>query len=401
MTKLLLSGLACCSLLSADFSSPAWRYRRPLTVNSPAPVSQFTVDATLYRDSAASLDDLRILRNQTETPYVVTALTGSRQTIEPAATIVNKGYVPDSGVQATLDLRGHAEHNRLRIGTSLHNFKENVRVETSDDGRSWAVVQSSGVIFDVSRDDHNASETTVSYPTSTRRYVRLTIPGWTEPANLQTVWLSDYKETGATRDLVAALTPNVREDSKTQTTELVLDLGFSGQPFDHVDVAVDPGLFSRTVEIATTNDPKHWYTSFGGVISRTTEGEQLSLEFPERIDRYLKIIVFNADSAPLHFGQVSISGVRRIVKFASNQPGAYFVYVGNPSARQPSYDFARVLPANGVPAAAKLGLEAANPLFHLPERPWTDRNPWLLNGALVAAVIAMGFVTLKMMKKLS
>ena len=230
MTKLLLSGLACCSLLSADFSSPAWRYRRPLTVNSPAPVSQFTVDATLYRDSAASLDDLRILRNQTETPYVVTALTGSRQTIEPAATIVNKGYVPDSGVQATLDLRWHAEHNRLRIGTSLHNFKENVRVETSDDGRSWAVVQSSGVIFEVSRDDHNASETTVSYPTSTRRYVRLTIPGWTEPANLQTVWLSDYKETGATRDLVAALTPNVREDSKTQTTELVLDLGFSGQP---------------------------------------------------------------------------------------------------------------------------------------------------------------------------
>ena len=61
MTKLLLSGFACCSLLTADFSAPAWRYRRPLSVTPPVPVSEFTVDASLCRDSAANLDDLRIL----------------------------------------------------------------------------------------------------------------------------------------------------------------------------------------------------------------------------------------------------------------------------------------------------------------------------------------------------
>ncbi len=401
MTKLLLSGLACCSLLTADFNAPAWRYRRPLKVSTPAPVSQFTVDAALYRDSGANLDDLRIVWNQTETPHVLLALSGSRQAIESPAVILDKAYVPNSGVQATLDLRGRAEHNRLRIATLLHNFKETVRVETSDDARTWAVVQSGGVIFDVARDDHNASETTVSYPTSTRRYVRLTIPGWTEPANLQEVWIAHYEETGATRDRVATLTPSVREDSKSQTTELTLDLGFSGQPFDHVDLTVDPGFFSRTVEIATTNDSQRWYPSYGGVISRTVEVKQVSLEFPERIDRYLRIIVFNADSAPLHFGAVTVSGIRRVVKFPANQPGGYFVYVGNPSARRPSYDFASVMPANGVPTAAELGGEGVNPLFHLPERPWTDRNPWLLNSALVAAVVAMGFVTLRMMKRVS
>ena len=77
------------------------------------------------------------------------------------------------------------------------------------------------------------------------------------------------------------------------------------------------------------------------------------------------------------------------------------VYVGNPNARQPSYDFARVLPSNGLPGDAELGVVEANPLFRLPERPWTDRNPWLLNGALVVAVIAMGFITLRMMKRVS
>ena len=43
-------------------------------------------------------------------------------------------------------------------------------------------------------------ENIVTYPLSTRRYVRLTIPGWTDAADLESVWLSAYKETGATRD---------------------------------------------------------------------------------------------------------------------------------------------------------------------------------------------------------
>lgn len=403
MTKLLLSSLICCSVLLADFSAPAWRYRRPLSVNANGPVSEFIVDAALFRDSQANLDDLRILRDQIETPYALTTLTGFRQTLERPATIVNKAFVPGSGVEATLDLKGHPEHNRLRIGTALHNYKETVRVETSDDGHAWALVQSAGLIFDVEREDHSANETTISYPTSTRRFVRLTIPGWQEPANLEAVWLSEYKETGATRDVVSTLTPAVHEDAKTQTSELTIDLGFAGQPFDRIDLTVDPGLFERTVEIATTNDPQHSYSAAGGVISRTAEREQLSLEIGETTSRYLKITVFNADNAPLHFGQVTLSGIRRVVKFSSAQKGSYFVYVGNPSARQPSYDFSRVLAEGGGSAtnAATLGMTVANPAFRLPERPWTDRNPWLLNGALVVAVLAMGFVTLRMLKKVS
>jgi hypothetical protein len=401
MKKLLLSGLTSSVLLTADFSAAAWRSRRPLILTLPSAVSQFTVDSTLYRDSSANLDDLRILRDNTETPYVVLTLAGSREAVEPPTTIVNKAYLPGVGVQAVLDLKGHAKHNRLRIITPLHNFKENVLVETSDDDHTWAVVQSAGLIFDVLQDDHTAAENTISYPTSTRRFVRLTIAGWTDPANLQSVRLSAFRETGATRDVVATLSPTVREDAKAQTTELTLDLGFPGQPFDHIDLTVEPGLFSRTVEISSTNDPQHWYSSSGGVIFRTAEGEQLSLDIAERTDRYLKITVFNADSAPLPFGRITLSGIRRVVKFASAQPGAYFVYVGNPNARQPSYDFARVLSAKSAAASATLGSVEANPLFRLPERPWTDRNPWLLNGALALAVLAMGCVTLRMLKRVS
>lgn len=402
MTKLLLSGLACCSLLSADFTATAWRSRRPLTTKALAPISQFTVDAELYRESAGNLDDLRIVRGQTETPYELITLTGSVQSIETPAVVLNKAWVPGTGVEAILDLKGHSEHNRVRIASPLHNFKETVRVETSDDMHVWALVQSDGLIFDVLHEEHAAAETTVAYPASTRRYLRITIPGWTDPRNLQTVFLSDFEETGATRDVIATLTPTVHEDAKAQTTDLTLDLGFAGQPFDRIDLTVDPGLFLRTVEVAVSNDSQHWYASSGGVISRTKDGEQLSLELPERAERYVKITVFNADSAPLHFGSARLGGIRRVVKFPSSEPGEYFAYIGNASARRPTYDFGSVLlPTTNVTESAKLGSLQANPLFHLPERPWTDRNPLLLNSTLVLAVVAMTFVTVRMLKKVS
>jgi len=400
MKKLVPSCLIFCALAGADFNAETWRYRRQLSVPLRAPIAEFTVDAALYRDSAANLDDLRILRNGVETPYALKSLTGARQTIERPAAIINKAWVPNTGLQAVLDLKGHAEHNRLRVATPLHNFKENVVVETSDDGHAWAVVQSAGLIFDVSRDEHAAAETTVDYPVSTRRYLRLTIPGWTDPANLQAVWLSDFKETDTVRDVIATLAPSVSEDSKAQTTESTLDLGFPGQPYDRIALTVDHGLFSRTVEIASANELPHWFSTSGGVIFRTADEERLLLETPERTGRYLKITVFNADSAPLKFDRVTLSGIRRMVQFPAVEPGSYVAYVGNAGARPPSYDFGHVMPKNITPAVAALGPMEASPLFRAPERPWTDRNPWLLNGTLIVAVVIMGFISLRMLRKL-
>jgi len=401
MKKLFLSGLLCCLLLAADFSPPSWRYRRLLALTAPAPIAEFSVDAALYRDSAANLDDLRILRDDAETPYVILTLAGVRQIIAPPVAMVNKAWAPGVGVQAVLDLKRRVEHNRLLISTPLHNYKENVKVETSDDAHNWAVVQSAGLIFDVARPDRTVSETTVTYPMSTRRYIRLTVPGWTDPANLTSVSVAAFQETGATRNQIAALSPAVHENPVAQTTDLTLDLGFAGQPYDRIDFAVDPGLFSRSVEITNSNDLQHWYSTAGGAIFRTADEEQLSVEITERTERYLKVTVFNGDSAPLPFGKITLSGIRRVVRFSTARTGTYRVYIGNPSARQPSYDFARVIPASTVPAAAQLGPVETNPAFRMPERPWTDRNPWLLNGTLAAAVVAMALVTLRMLRKMA
>jgi hypothetical protein len=41
-----------------------------------------------------------------------------------------------------------------------------------------------------------------------------------------------------------------------------------------------------------------------------------------------------------------------------------------------------------------------NPLFRVPERPWTDRSPWILNGTLIVSVVIMGFISVRMLRKI-
>lgn len=232
------------------------------------------------------------------------------------------------------------------------------------------------------------SALTVDYPVSTRRYMRVTIPGWRDPAYLMSVGLT---EAAAVRDIVSTPTPSATEDPKAQTTSLVADIGFQGLAYDRLNLTVEQGAFSRSVEISTSSDAKEWSFSGQGVISQ----DQLSIDFPEQWNRYVKITVFNRDNAPLKIIRVSLSALRRLLRFPSMATGPYWLYSGNPDAKQPSYDFASLAPASPV----SLGAPEHNPQYRAPIRPWSDRNPNLLNFVLIAAVAVMGFITIRVLRK--
>lgn len=203
----------------------------------------------------------------------------------------------------------------------------------------------------------------------------------------------------AVRDTVATLTPITTEDSKAQTTSLVADIGFEGLAYDRVSLAIGQRLFSRRVEISTSRNGKAWSFAGRGALSRTAQEERVSIEFPEHWDRYIRITVFNGDSPPLEVARLSLSAVRRLMQFPSGAAGSYWLYSGNPAAKQPSYDLAAVNAGAGDAPQVALGAPEANPRYRAPERPWTDRNPRVLNFVLIAAVAAMGYVTIRFLRK--
>ena len=400
MTKLVLSILAAPCLLRADFDVQSWQFRRPIQVKEAVTISRFVADNSMYRDSHARLRDLRIIRAGLETPYQLLVMSGTHEEVELRPTLLNKAVVPHVGVQAVLDLKGHSQHNRLRIVTGQKNFKEIVRVETSDDGRDWAVVRNDGIIFDISREDRDVSDLTIEYPVSTRRYLRLTIPGWNDPAYLQSAWLAYRRETDAVRDVMAVLTPVAGEDSKAKTTSLLVDIGFEGLPYDRLEVTVGSGMFFRDVEVFVSNDGKQWSFASDGVLFRTAERTQLAIQIPEQWSRYVKLVISNGDDPPLSAGQVTLSGLRRVIRFPLTAVGPYWLYSGRAATKEPSYDFARVTPATSDAATVRLGEPENNPQYRAPSLPWTDRYPYFLYAVLIGAVAIMGYVTWRFLAKL-
>jgi hypothetical protein len=388
-------------LARGDFNPQDWQTRIPVTVKQPGAAVAVVAGTAVYKASQAGLKDVRIVRAGVEIPYRLQLLTARQEQTELQPAILNKAAIPNEGVQAVLDLNSHPAHNRLRIATTLRNFKETVRIETSDDGRAWAVARNDGLIFDISRADRQAAELSVDYPVSTRRYVRVAIPGWHNPAYLASAWLTYFAETGAVRDTVASLAPAVTEDAKMQATVLTSDIGFGGLAYDRVDLAVagDASAFSRRVEVTTSGDGKTWSYAGEGVISRTAQQESLSIDFPEQWKRYVRVTVFHGDSAPLKIARIRLSDFRRRIEFPATAAGEYWLYTGNPKARQALYDVSGLAAIAANAADASLGGAEANPQYRAPERPWTDRNPYILNSVLIAAVAVMGYMTIRLLRR--
>jgi len=397
MTKLVLSLLAVAALARADFDASHWRRRKPVRLDANVPLATLRIDAGVLRGSPNQLDDVRVVRDGVELPYLLQTLYGHREDREFQPAISNQSVTSD-GVQATLDLGVHAQHNRLRIATRRVNFKQRVRVETSDDGEHWAVAREDGFVFDFSEGDRHAAVLTVEYPLSTRQYVRVTVFGWTNPADLTSAFLTYHSETAGVRDVLTAVTPAVTEDAKEQTSSWTADIGYAGLPHDQVQLDIGPGLFYRTVEIESSRDAKSWLYVGQATIARTADHESLILSFPEQWERYLRLRVHNGDSAPLISRRFSFSAYRRLLKFPASTPGQYWIYYANPSAKRPSYDLAQVMPAGTQVADAALGGEEENPAYRPPaepQKPWTDRHPNVLYAVLGIAVLVMGFVAVR------
>jgi hypothetical protein len=408
MTKLLLSLLAAALVARGEFNPRQWHWRQPVRVTPGVELSSVSATAEMYRGSSR-LADVRIVRDGIEVPYLVRTLDGKREEREIRSEISNQS-ASSEGVQATLDTGGNARHNRVRLAVNRTNFKQTVRIETSSDGRHWDTARTDGLIFDASDGDNHTEALTVDYPASTQRFVRVTILGWKNPSDLASIRLTCYEETAEVRDVLAETVPVLHEDERTKAAVWTSDTGYEGLPRDSVAIGepasregAGAGLFYRRAEVETSPDGKVWAYAGQGEFSRTATGESLAIAFPEHWDRYLRLRIHNGDKPPLLLKRLALRAYRREFVFAANSPGRYWIYYGNPAAKQPSYDFAHVIPAAAKPEEASVGAQEQNPVYIPPEpplKPWTDRHPAMLYTILSAAILGLGYGSVKFLLRL-
>jgi hypothetical protein len=100
----------------------------------------------------------------------------------------------------------------------------------------------------------------------------------------------------------------------------------------------------------------------------------------------------------------ALSVVRARVKFKPVAGAFYWLYYGNAYAHAPSYDLRDQLAREGpLPEASVLpGAEERNSAYQdkpAPAKPWSEQHPGVLYGTLAVAVVSMGFITVRFLKK--
>jgi hypothetical protein len=403
MNKLISSLLWCALLLRADFQPSSWKYRRPLAA-AETPVGVVNIDRGIYVNAQPGLGDLRVVSGQGELPYVLERMSGSRQRTEVSSNEpLNQGVTASGDLELTVDVGAGQRHNGIRLSTNRVNFRQRVGVATSDDGREWLRVRDDGYIFDFSQDEQHVSVLEAGYPVSSRRYVRLTVFGWKDPKAVSQCWITLDKNEPPVRDVMATLKADPQQESKTQSTLYTWDLGVS-IPYDELSVNVDTAAFQRAATVETSQDGKDWGRLANGVLSRFGKEESLTVELPESHERYLRLRIYNRDDQPLALKTAALSVVRSRLKFKPAAGASYWLYYGNLDAHAPSYDLRDQLAREGpVPEATILaGSEEPNAAYRekpAPEKPWSEQHPGVLYITLALAVVSMGIITVRFLRK--
>jgi len=114
-----------------------WQFQSAMQAPSGfAGIAAVKLTREIYVQSRADLADLRVVSGGEEIPYLIDARRGSVEFREIAPAVINQSVAPGRGLQLTLDLGAHFKHSRVRLATSETNFKQKVRIETGEEGRS-------------------------------------------------------------------------------------------------------------------------------------------------------------------------------------------------------------------------------------------------------------------------
>jgi hypothetical protein len=393
---------------AAPLDLSAWKYRKRIPLTPGDGLAVVKLDREVYIGSQFERNDIRVIRDEAEVPYVRDAPAMEDVDSTQPEKLLDMSVIGGPAVQFTVNAGRHL-HNQIRIRTSERNFRQRVRIEASGDNQHWAVLRSDGAIFDFTQDYRQFSSLDVEFPVSTKPFLRVTILGWNKIPSVLAAYVNRKLARPAEREVLATMSPSFVEDTKTQSTVATLDLGVEGLPIDRITFQVESKQFQRAVGVESSTNGSDWAFLAQGVIARLpgsdfTE-EDLSVSIPEMYRRFLRIRIYDRDDQPLQIGRIQFEGLVRYIKFAASDAGNYWLYYGNSKVHAPVYDLPDLLSRREHLSETRwlLGSAEVNPAYRAPaapRKPWSEQHPAILYTVLGGAVLALGIATLRFMARM-
>jgi hypothetical protein len=378
-----------------------YRETRSLEGVSAPGLWQVEVDADLYRHSLAApgtLADVRISGpGGEEVPWAIRPVPAGEPERQVEATLLDPVVLPDGSVRAALDLgKPGLRHSEIRLDLAGDEFLREARVETSEDGRLWGLAAEGGRVYAV-KDLPGARRTTLRYPTSDARWLRVTLlPGsGAAPRILGARLFFVPVSRQEVRSLpVAPSGPWPAPGGRRSRFEI--DLGAPGIPADAVVLQPAPGLFERAARAYASADREYWSPAGAGLLWRAPEGrlpaaarENARIPLSGARQRWLRVEIEDGDAPPLQIAGARLEWLAEQLVFRAEAAGPHALYLGDREARAPAYDLAAVLRRTpGAPvSAAALAPLAANPLRAERAKPVPLSERY--RGAIAAGLLAV------------
>lgn len=420
----------------AAFTSSEWQWMKPITIPQEAVFGDAYVKINLDQESnifsAPGLPDLRVVLNGTEeVPYQIVSESKQEGKQFAGATILSR-MIDDGDTIVIVDVGPSGlRHNAIDVQSPTPNFRRQVSVYSSEVLLDWAdpkwgwinpssrdgVLVRSTDAFMYHFSDYelgfNAGSGTVYYPETSSRYLRVVIHKENEKKEAISIsGVQVYRDIPPSlREDELQVVPSIEENSKAQSTEIVIDLGGGGLPTKAVTLNVSGDEnYSRRATIHGSKDGAQWVPIGQGYLFNVNtpsfSGTELTLRYPEVTYRYLRVVVFNDDNKPLQFvSSLLLRSTLRSIVFSGKEQGTYALYYGNSLAKTPRYDLSRYfqyIESVSIPRAA-LGVQKQNSMYAPAapiKQPLADEYPQLVNITLVILVVLATLLLLAYVKKL-
>ncbi|HWZ98769.1 MAG TPA: DUF3999 family protein [Candidatus Dormibacteraeota bacterium] len=388
----------------------AWKYTREISSSQAGALNYIAAGPDVLSHSAGNISDLRILdETGAETPYVLRNSIAVAKTTSWQATIRENSFVPGKYTQLVLDLGVYPQfHNAVRLDTPESDFILWAEVDASDDARTWRIVKERAPISRFRKEGLDGNQT-IHYSENNARYLRVQIRE--DDKQFPVTGASVFPSSQSQKDLIPeqwiALQDARGPDTNAATsgvTEWTLDLGSTHVPVSSIDFTTDQQEFYRGVRLSVSSDAKEWLPGGGGEIYRYMgdSRREESLRVPAYSYsgfRYWRVEILNGSDTPLTNVKLSASMIPRLVLFRPAAGHTYRMAYGNEKAQPPQYDLQRTLHISATEEAFAdaLGPEQENSGYQDP-RPFSERHPEVLWGALALAAVALGYTALRTMR---
>jgi Protein of unknown function (DUF3999) len=388
-------------LLFAGPSVSFFKYERIIPATSSAGQHYIVMDETIWQHARPDLGDLRLYAADREVGYAVDIERGGAEIEQKEIRVLQPAAIAGK-TQFLLDMSGVAEYDRVALRLGTKNFVAHARVSGQDDphGSHWALLGTT-TIYDLSAEKLGRNST-LQVPPATYKFLQVVIDNSVKPAEVLGGTAGITRSEKAVWRGVGS-SPTVEQKDKGTVLTFTVP---QNAPVERIVFDIDPSQpnFRRDLEIEGANrnllgsgEITRVHMQRGG---QKIDVEQMSADIAGRGQGTLKVVVHNGDDPPLKITGARLEQYERRIYFDAASGNAVTLYYGDTQLSAPVYDYAKLFQKDANASAIDLGAETGNGGYTgRPDgRPWSERHPAVLWGAIIGAVLVLGALALNSLK---